>query len=72
MQEDFESELKDLYKTYQDDLDKDLLQSQLLTLRVSFKQQAESSKSITVLDVREYLQNQSLLFNSHFCLKFHV
>ena len=47
-----------VYKTYQDDLDKDLLQSQLLTLGVSFKKQAESSKSITI-DVREYLQNQS-------------
>lgn len=59
MRDDFESELKEVYETYQDDWDKDLLQSQLLTLGVSFKHQAESNKSITVVDGREYLQNQS-------------
>lgn len=71
MQDDFESELKDVYETYQDDLDKDFLQSQLMTLGVRFKQQAESSKSITVLDVRKYLKNQSSAQLSFF-LKLHI
>ena len=42
MQDDFGSELKDVYETYmyQDDLDKDLLQPQVLTLEVSSELQA--------------------------------
>lgn len=61
VQENFESQLNDACKNYQSDLDKDLLQAQLLTLGVSYSQaeQEESKNRMSVFNIREYLQSIS-------------
>ena len=60
VQENLESQLNDACKNYQSDLDKDLLQAQLLTLGVSYSQaeqaeQEEPKNRMSVFNIREYL-----------------